>query len=70
MQNFIDAVAALRDAGGLTIVDTEIAAADWVRTMLTDEAARVAAGAAAARAANQQAELPARMAARLTALMQ
>ncbi len=70
MQNFTDAVAALSAEGGLSIVDSESAAAAWVQAMLIDDTARTTAGLAAARAANQQAELPARMAARLAALMQ
>ena len=69
MENFADAVAALREEGGLLTVDSELALANWVAAMLTNVAARTASGAAANRAANRQAELPALMAAKLAALM-
>jgi 3-deoxy-D-manno-octulosonic-acid transferase len=67
--NFADAVAALRQQGGLTIVDNTAGLAAWVGTMLTDPAARAKAGEAAQRAAGSQAGLPARMAAHLVELL-
>jgi 3-deoxy-D-manno-octulosonic-acid transferase len=67
--NFADAVAALADQGGLTVVDDEAALAGWVAAMLRDPAARQRAGAACRGAAGGQADLPATMAARLLATM-
>ena len=67
--NFADAVAALRQQGGLTVVDDAPSLAAWVSTMLTDATARTKAGTAAQRAASSQADLPERMAAHLVELL-
>lgn len=67
--NFADAVAVLRAAGALTIVDGAAALAGWVDQMLRDPARRAAAGAAGAAAAARHAELPAHTAALLARLV-
>jgi 3-deoxy-D-manno-octulosonic-acid transferase len=68
-QNFADAVAILRDAGGLTEVADQDALTAWADKMLRDPAARAQAGAAAQAVATAHEKLPARTAARLVALM-
>jgi 3-deoxy-D-manno-octulosonic-acid transferase len=67
--NFADAVAALRAAGGLAVVADPAELAIWVDAMLRDPAARMAIGVAAQAVARSQAELPARIAAQLTQMI-
>jgi 3-deoxy-D-manno-octulosonic-acid transferase len=67
--NFTAHVAALRDAGALTVVPDPAALARWVAGMLADPARRAQAGAAAASVADQMADLPRETAAALMALL-
>jgi 3-deoxy-D-manno-octulosonic-acid transferase len=67
--NFADAVAALREAGGLAEVADPAALAIWVDGMLSDPAARAAMGEAARKVASTQAGLPALIAARLAEMI-
>lgn len=67
--NFIAHVAALRDAGALTVVPDPAALARWVTGMLADPARRQQAGAAAVSIADQHADLPRETAAALVALL-
>ncbi|MBN8874866.1 MAG: 3-deoxy-D-manno-octulosonic acid transferase [Rhodospirillales bacterium] len=67
--NFAAHVAALREAGALTVVADPAALAGWAESMLADPTRRTRAGAAAARVADQHADLPRETAAALVALL-
>ena len=68
-ENFAEACAALRAAGGLTDVAGAASLAAWADCMLGDPAARALAGQAAQAAADRWADLPDRSAAALLELM-
>lgn len=67
--NFVDAVARLRSAGGLTVVADGEALAGWVDAMLSDPVTRAAQGSAARVAAQGEAGLPERVAGSILSLM-
>jgi 3-deoxy-D-manno-octulosonic-acid transferase len=69
MENFAQACAALRQAGGLADVTEAAGLADWVDHMLSDPAARFAAAEAGRAAAQRWADLPERSARALLALV-
>ena len=68
-RNFADAVALLRQAGALQVVQTGDQLTEWVDRMLSDDGAREAMGLAGQAAAGAGSDLPARLAERLVALM-
>ena len=67
--NFVDHVAMLQAAGGLTVVRDVTEMTYWLHGMLRDPSRRAAVGNSAAAAVRQHAELPARTAAALIALL-
>lgn len=66
--NFAEAVGRLRDADALALVHDAASLAAWAARMLTDDAARAAAGARAEAAAAAASDLPARAARMIAAL--
>ncbi|MBV9537602.1 MAG: 3-deoxy-D-manno-octulosonic acid transferase [Acidisphaera sp.] len=67
--NFAEPVSAMREAGGLAVVDTPDALTGWVDAMLADPARRARMAAAGAAAADRFADLPERVAAMLAGLV-
>ncbi len=67
-ENFREAVALLRQSGGLTVVPDGAALRSWVETMLSDPDRRTAAGQACAAVAQTASDLPHRVARALATL--